>query len=370
MSAIRLHTCGPACPPDCSAGEAGAVRLRDGRRHYTVDLHCHALVPAVEGLVENLPARQAEAAALAESMGEASMAHNRACMLPHAGPRLVDAALRLREMDAMGVDVQVLSPSPAQYYYWAERDLAAEIVRLQNEAIAALCADHPDRFAGFGTVALQHPELAVEQLEHGVRRLGLRGVEISTHIDGLELSDARLGRFWAKAEALGCVVFIHPFGANLGRRLRQHYLSNLIGQPLETTIALSHLIFGGVLDRHPGMRILAAHGGGYLPTYAGRSDHGYKVRPEAGGIARPPSDYLRQIWFDCLVYSPQAVRWLIDQVGIGQVVAGTDYPFDMGCYDIHGLVAAIPGLNDDDRARILGGNAAQLLGLVPTTSTR
>lgn len=366
MTAIQLHTCGPACPPAC-----GAAAPRRGERHpHTIDLHCHALVPAVEALVEGAPERQVEAAALAESMGEASMTHNRETMLPHAGPRLVDAALRLREMDAMGVDVQVLSPSPSQYYYWAGAELAEEVVRQQNEAIAAMCAEHPARFLGLGTVALQHPELALAQLEHGVKRLGLRGVEISTHIDGMELSDARLERFWAKVEALGCVVFVHPFGANLGSRLQQHYLSNLIGQPLETTIALSHLIFGGVLDRHPALRILAAHGGGYLPTYAGRSDHGYKVRPEAGAIARKPSDYLSQIWFDSLVYSPQAVRWLIDQVGIGQVVVGTDYPFDMGSYDVHGLVAAIPGLNDDDRARILGGNAAQLLGLVPATSPR
>lgn len=366
MAAIQLHTCGPACPPECGST---APRQREEGRPHTIDLHCHALVPAVEALLEGASGRQAEAAALAESMGEASMAHNRECMLPQAGPRLVDAALRLREMDAMGVDVQVISPSPAQYYYWASAELAEEIVRLQNEAIAAMCADHPARFLGLGTVALQHPELAVAQLEHGVKQLGLRGVEISTHIDGLELSEPRFERFWARADALGCVVFVHPFGAKLGSRLQRHYLSNLIGQPLETTIALSHLIFGGVLDRHPGLRILAAHGGGYLPTYAGRSDHGYAVRPEAGAIARKPSDYLRQIWFDSLVYSPQAVRWLIDQVGIGQVVVGTDYPFDMGSYDVHGLVAAIPGLNDDDRARILGGNAAQLLGLAPVAAT-
>lgn len=366
MSPVRLHTCGPTCPPDCDEAPDPARYVRKGRRSFTVDMHCHALVPAVESLVVDCPERQAECVAHSTAMGEASAEHNRLHMLPDAAPRLLDTTLRLREMDAMGVDVQLVSPSPSQYYYWAGRDLAAEIVRLQNEGIAGLCADHPERLIGLGGVALQHPDLCVEQLEHCVTRLGLRGVEISTRVNGLELSDPSLAPFWARAEALGCVVFLHPFGAGMGARLSRHYLSNLIGQPLETTIALSHLIFGGVLDRHPGVRILAAHGGGYLPTYCGRSDHGRRVRPETAGAARMPSEYLRRIWFDSLVYSPHALSWLIEQVGIEQVVVGTDYPFDMGSYDIHALVEAVPGLSEVDRARLLGGNAAGLLGLTLT----
>lgn len=360
MSDIRLHTCGRDCPPQCLASLS---RHPAGPHAHTIDLHCHVLVPEVDALVADRPARQAEIRMLAESMGETSSIHNRLCMLPHAAPRLMSVDLRLSEMDAMGVDVQVLSPSPTQYCYWAEPDLAEAIVHVQNEAIAAFCAQRPQRFHGLGIVALQHPELAVAQLEDAVLRLGLRGVEISTHVGRRELNDPSLEPFWARAAALECVVFIHPFGTELGSRLQQSYLSNIIGQPLETTIALSHLIFGGVLDRHAKLRILAAHGGGYLPMYPGRSDHGSRVRPEAAAMARRPSEYLRQIWFDSLLYDAQALRHLIERVGAGQVVVGTDYPFDMGDYGVHDLVAAIPGLSEAQRAGILGGNAARLLGL-------
>jgi aminocarboxymuconate-semialdehyde decarboxylase len=191
----------------------------------------------------------------------------------------------------------------------------------------------------------------------------MRGVEISTAVNGLELDDPKFARFWARAEELGCLVFIHPFGTSLGERLNRFYLQNIIGQPIETTIALSHLIFGGVLDRHPGLKILAAHGGGYLPSYTGRSDHGYQERPDAHSMLRAPSEYLRQIYFDTLVYKPECLHHLIEQVGATQVVLGTDYPFDMGSYDVHGLLENVRGLSEEDRSAILGGNAARLLGL-------
>lgn len=356
-----FHHCNDAacCPGDRSLTDI-ATRKR-GR--LTIDLHCHALIPAAEALVAGMPQKAAEPAMMLASMGEASVAHNNAAMLPAAGPRLTRVDQRLADMDAMGVDVQVISPSPTQYYYWADADLAREIVRVQNEAVAALCREHPTRFAGLGTVALQHPALACEQLDHAIKVLGLKGVEISTSVNGLELDDPTLRSFWAQAEALGALVFIHPFGTTLGARAASHYLVNTIGQPLETTIALSRLIFGGVLDAHPGLKIIAAHGGGYLPTYMGRSDHAHAVRPEAAAdTKRKPSDHLKRIWFDSVVYDPTALRHLIDRVGVTQVVVGTDYPFDMGHYDMHELVDATPGLSEEERAAILGGNAATLIG--------
>jgi aminocarboxymuconate-semialdehyde decarboxylase len=337
-------------------------------RQLTIDFHCHVLTLAAEALVADTPQKKSEPALMLKSMGEASVAHNNAVMLPHAFPRLTRVEQRLADMDSMGVDIQVLSPSPTQYYYWADRDRAEQIVRVQNEHVAEVCALHPGRLIGLGTLALQHAELAAEQLEHAMKRLGLRGVEISTSVNGEELDAARLAPFWRKAEELGAVVFIHPFGTTLGDRVSTHYLSNIIGQPLETTIALSHLIFGGVLDRHPGLRIVAAHGGGYLPSYCGRSNHGYAVRPEAKADAKlPPVEYLRKIWFDSLVYEPEALRHLINTVGASQVVVGSDYPFDMGHYDPHGLLAATQGLTEGERGAILGGNAAILLGLTPCT---
>ena len=309
------------------------------------------------------PQKKTEPEMARRSMGAASVAHNEAVMLPQAGPKLTRLEIRLTDMDAMGVDLQVMSPSPNQYYYWADRELASRIVELQNAHIAQLCAQYPQRLAGLGTVSLQHPDLACEQLARAVRHHGLKGVEISTTVEGRDLSDHVLRPFWQMAEELGAVVFIHPFGTTLGERTATHYLVNTIGQPLETAIALSHLIFHGVLDTYPRLKIVAAHGGGYLPTYIGRSDHAFEVRPEAAAnIRHPPSSYLSRIWFDTVVYDAMALRHLIDRVGASQVVVGTDYPFDMGHYNVHGLVDAVPNLSDTERSAVLGGNAAMLIG--------
>jgi aminocarboxymuconate-semialdehyde decarboxylase len=333
-------------------------------RHFTVDFHCHLLTLAAEALVADRPEKRAEPALMLSAVGAESVAHNHAVMLPKAFPKLTRLEDRLADMDAMGVDMQVLSPSPSQYYYWADPDLARQLVRTQNEHVAETCARHPDRLVGLGTLALQHPELAAEQLRDAVKRLGLKGVEISTAVNDRELGARELAPFWSAAEALGAIVFIHPFGTTLGRRVSSYYLNNIIGQPLETTLALSHLIFGGVLDRHPGLKIVAAHGGGYLPSYCGRSNHGHAVRPEAQAAAKQaPIEYLRRIWFDTLVYESQGLRHLIDVVGASQLVVGSDYPFDMGHEDPRGLVAATPGLSDAERAAILGGNALSLLGI-------
>jgi aminocarboxymuconate-semialdehyde decarboxylase len=337
------------------------IKDEHGRRLRTVDMHAHAMTPAVEALVAACPQKLAEADMRLRTMGAASLEHNNRVMLPQSAAALNDVAVRLADMNRMGVDLQVVSPLPTQYYYWADEDLAAQIVGLQNEHIAAICAQHSDRLVGLGTLALQHPQLAVAQLETAVRRLGLRGFELSTAVNERELSHPSLEPVWAKALELECVVFIHPMGCSLGARLAPSYLSTTVGQPVETAVALSHLIFGGVLDRHAGLKICAAHGGGYLPTYIGRSDHAFYHRPDAHSMAEPPSAYLKRIWFDCLVYSPQALRQLIDQVGAAQIVVGTDYPFDMGHYDIHALIGGTPGLSLAERKAILGGTAESLL---------
>ncbi len=344
---------------------AGRIRDGQGRPAVTVDVHAHVMTPAVDALTRNCPERAGEPQARLRTMGQASVDHNAKVMIPAAMPKLTQLEERLADMDAMGVDVQVVSPSPNQYHYWADRELAAEIVRLQNEDIAGIAARAPARIVGLGAIALQHPELAVEQLRVAVKTLGFRGVEISTTVGGKDLSDPAFNPVWAEAEALGALIFVHPLGCSLGDRLQPHYLSNTVGQPVETAVALSHLIFGGVLDRHPGLKICAAHGGGYLPTYLGRAGHAWSHRPDAKSMAHPPRWYLDKIWFDSLVYEPDCLRMLIDQVGAGQVVIGTDYPFDMGFYDIHPMLAQVPGLTDDERAGILGGNLLRLLGLDP-----
>lgn len=348
----------------CAPAEAPMrVGGRAHRRHeqVTVDLHCHALAASVEKLLADRPEKRAENELMVRMQGSASVEYNVKHMLPAAGQKLANIAQRLQDMDEMGVDIQVVSPSPSQYYYWADPDLGREVVRLQNENIASLCEQYPDRLRGLGNIALQHPAIAVEQLLHCVHVLGFKGVEVSSSVNGLELADERFHSVWAKVEELGCLVFIHPLGTSVGERLNRHYLSNVIGQPIETTIALSHLIFGGVLDRFPGLKIVAAHGGGYLPSYVGRSDHAWRARPDCRNMRRAPSEYLRQIWFDNLVYTPEGVRHLINQVGVSQVVVGTDYPFDMGSYDVHALVDAVPGLTQQDKNAVLGGNALALI---------
>lgn len=339
-------------------------KVKSGHRPLTIDLHCHIVTPGVERLVKDTPQKQGEPTFLAHQYGEASALHNQKVFSSDKmRARMADIGTRLNEMEAMGVDIQVVSPSPGQYYYWADPDLAEEIVRLQNENLAEICAKHPRQFLGLGALAPQHPALAVVQLETAVKKYGLKGIIISTVVGNADLSDARYEKLWAKAEELNAVIFIHPLGSSLGERISSHYLGNIIGQPIETTIALSKIIFDGVLDRYPALKILAAHGGGYLPSYMGRTDHGYAVRPEIPRLQHPPSEYLKRIFFDNLIYKPEAIKTLIEEVGLSQVVVGTDYPFDMGQYAIHEIVNAIDGLTPEAREQILFGNAARLLGL-------
>lgn len=293
------------------------------------------------------------------ALGPASLEVN-GQMFASALPRLTRPEDRLRDMDAMGIDLQVISPSPTQYHYWAPADLAEVLVDRQNDAVESLCSAQADRFLGMGTVALQQPELAAVQLEQLIQKRNFKGVQISSLVNGVDIADRVFDPFWAKAEALGAVVFIHPWGSTLGSRLAEHYLLNVVGQPFETTVALSKLILGGSLDRHPALKIIAAHGGGYLPLYADRMDHAHAIRPDAGCCLCRPSDYLRRIWFDSIVHGPAHLERLIEVVGAGRVVLGSDYPFDMGHYDPGRLLAS---LGPEVQEAILGGNAQALFGL-------
>ena len=326
----------------------------NGRRIKTIDIHAHCAVP--------------EALAL---MGHTLEG-------PQNRPDLDMAtavALRMKLMDQQAIDVEALSINP-NWYGIKDRDLAAKVIQIQNERLAEACARNPDRFVAFATAALQFPDLAADQIEHAVRKLGLRGVGIGGTVAGMELSDPALNPFWAKAEALGILVFIHPQGdgapSQLGHRFRGNgYLSNVIGNPLETTIALSHLIFEGTLDRYPGIKICAAHGGGYLPSYAARSDLGCTVRPDLchggtwGPIKKRPSEYLRQMYYDTMVFSQEGLRHLVAEVGADRLMIGTDYPYPWTSTSVEHVLES-PHLSDADKAAILGGTAAALLGIAAT----
>jgi aminocarboxymuconate-semialdehyde decarboxylase len=338
-----------------AARPAGAQAARrqtvvSGRRAKVIDVHAHCAVPEALALV----GLKLGGPSLRPDLHMASA-----------------AAQRIATMDAQGIDVQVLSINP--YWYKAERDVAEKLIQIQNEKLAEACAAHPDRFVAFASVALQHPDLAARQLEEGVKKYGLRGAAIGGSVDGLEISDAKFNPFWAKAEQLGVLVFIHPQGtgapAELSRRFKGNgYLDNVIGNPLETTIALSHLIFEGTLDRFPGLKICGAHGGGFLPSYAGRSDLGCPTRPDLcpggshGPLRKKPSEYMAQMYYDTMVFTPEGVRHLAAEVGAGKLMIGTDYPYPWTRTAVE-VVMSTPGLSDADRVAILGGTAARLLGI-------
>jgi aminocarboxymuconate-semialdehyde decarboxylase len=325
----------------------------------TVDVHAHVLLPEVDALVAGAPGLARARALEARRNGSAALAVN-GPMVGARIPRLTDVTVRLAAMDAQGVDVQLVSPSPSHYHYWADEETAEKLCRLANDATATHCSAAPDRLRGLGLVPMQHPHRAVAVLDHALDR-GLLGVEISSHAPGRELSDPAYEPLWTRAEERGAIVFLHPFGCTLDERLDRWYLSNTVGQPTENAVALSHLIFSGVLDRHPRLTIVAAHGGGYLPTHIGRSDHAWSARTDASaGCAQPPSSYLRRMYFDSLVHDPHTLRELVRVAGADRVLLGSDFPFDMGTEDpLAALRAARLSPADFDAVR--GANAAALL---------
>jgi predicted TIM-barrel fold metal-dependent hydrolase len=273
---------------------------------------------------------------------------------------------RLKEMDAMAIDMEVLSINP--FWYGKDRDTAAQIVKVQNEKLAELCAARPERFGAFASLTLQFPDLAVQQLETAVKKQGLRGAAIGGSVLGEDFSDPKFHPVWAKAEELGAVLFIHPQSTpELAKRFKGNgWLSNTIGNPLDTTIALQHLIFEGTLDRFPGLKIIAAHGGGYLGSYAARGDHACFVSPQNCNpnitLKKKPSEYLNQLYFDAMVFTPEGLRHLVAQVGASQVLLGTDHPIPWEQHPVDHVFATTT-LSDKQKIAILGGNAAKLFGM-------
>jgi aminocarboxymuconate-semialdehyde decarboxylase len=333
--------CGLTSPAFAQAPQRRREVVVNGKRVRTVDLHAHCHVPEANALMGLKVQLQS----------------------------LVISPERIKAMDEQGIDIEALSLNPI-FWSKAEPDLAGQVVKLQNEKLADICAAQPDRFVGLASVALQHPDLAAEQLEHAVKALGLRGALVGGSVNGEELSDPRFHPFWAKAEELGVLIFIHPQGtAELsasGRLKGNGVLDNVIGNPLETTIALSHLIFEGTLDTYPGLKICAAHAGGYLPSYAAHSDQGCVTFPARCNrtLNKKPTEYLKQLYYDSLVFTSEGLRHLIAEVGVSQIVMGTDYPFPWTKTAVDHILST-PGLSDAERVAILGETAANLLALKP-----
>ena len=343
-----LGSRGSAAP--ALAGQAAQVRRRasiGGRRITVVDVHAHTFVPEVWEVVKDTPL--------------AATAKNNLTGAIALGPGM---PTRLQYMDKEGIDYQAINVNA--WGYTADRALARDIVQLQNEKIAAAVAAHPDRFVGMATLAMQHPDLAADQLDYAVNKLGLRGGAIGGSVEGQELSDRKFDPFWAKAEQLGVLLFMHPQqapGTTANPRLNgKGGLGNRIGNPLETTVFLSHLIFEGVFDRFPGLRICGAHAGGYLPSYSGRSD---AVCAQANGedcraLKKKPSEYFKkEIVIDTMIFHEEGLRHLVAEVGVGQMVYGTDYPFDWPVGIDFILNAKF--LSNADKEALLGGIAMKML---------
>jgi len=342
----------------CSCGLLDAARAQqpqrqrlpvtiNGRRVKTIDAHAHCHFREALALIGDEAPR-----VMPQTKG--------------AQEHFIAVEDRLEGMDAQAIDMEVLSINP--FWYRKERDLAAKIVEVQNEKLAELCAARPDRFAAFASLAMQYPDLAVQQLETAVKKLGLRGAAIGGSVLGEDFADPKFHPVLAKAEELGAVLFIHPQSTpELAKRFKGNgWLANTIGNPLDTTIALQHLIFEGTLDRFPGLKILAAHGGGYLGSYAPRSDHACFVSPQNCNpdiqLKKKPTEYLNQLYFDSLVFTPEALRHLVAQVGASQIVLGSDHPIPWAEHPVDHVFATTT-LGDDDKAAILGGNAARLFGI-------
>ncbi|MFM2370694.1 MAG: hypothetical protein RIS85_416 [Pseudomonadota bacterium] len=336
------------------------IMVQQRGRHLVVDIHAHMNVAAAEtALREALPDLPQ---GLPFSCPASDAVNMR--MFRQIGSRLNGVTERIEDMDRLGIDVQALSPNPGQYYYFTPPELGRDLSRTINDGLAQAVGQAPDRLVGIGTVPLQHPEMAIEEMTRAVRDCGMRGIEIGTNIGGKELSDPAYRPFFAAAEDLGVLLFMHPLGFTHGERLSDHYLNNLIGNPLESTIALSHLIFGGVLDSCPDLKLCVAHGGGYLPAYRGRMDHAFHAREDCRKpITRAPSTYLDQVWFDSLVFDRKQLEFLVATYGADRICMGSDYPFDMGEADPVGFLDEI---DEASREQILGRNAARLLNLAAT----
>jgi aminocarboxymuconate-semialdehyde decarboxylase len=281
-----------------------------------------------------------------------------------------DPRRRIEDCDRTGVDVQVLSTVPVMFAYWAKPRDTRELSRLLNDHIASVCREHPRRFVGLGTVPLQDPQLACDELEWCVGELGLAGVEIGTHVGDWNLDEPALFPFFQQAERLGAAVFVHPWDMLAPERMKKYWLPWLVGMPTESALAICSLIFGGVLERLPRLRVCFAHGGGAFPALIGRIEQGFLARPDlcATDCRRNPREFLSRLYLDSCVHDADVLRLLIRLVGVERVALGSDYPFPLGEARPGALIESLHDLHMSDRIRLLSGTALEFIGRSPLGS--
>jgi aminocarboxymuconate-semialdehyde decarboxylase len=357
---------------DCAPKSFGDIRTVKTKRRGSlrIDIHCHYANPDVAAKVADRNPGQYEPSV---KFANALTRETNVKQMRDRAAKLSSIDVRLKDMDRMGIDIQAVSPAPQQTYYWTEPGEGAQLARQVNERIAEIVAKWPDRFVGLGTVPLQDVDLAVAELVYLTKTLGLRGVEINPSVNGMDLTDKRLllEKFFAKVQELDVIIFMHPIGFTQGERLLDHYFNNVIGNPLETTVAASHLIFDGVMERYPKLKIVLPHAGGYLAHYWARMDHAWRARPDCRTvIKRKPSESLEKFYFDTITFDRTMLRQLVQRYGADHVLLGTDYPYDMGMEHPVDFIAGTPGVSIADKARIMGGNAARLLKIDYNKATR
>jgi aminocarboxymuconate-semialdehyde decarboxylase len=330
-------------------------------KSLTVDMHAHVAVSRVADIVT--PHLKHSTDPLVQD----STPETQALMAKQAADvreRITTTDLRFRVMDDMGVDMQLVCPAPPQIYYNLPLEVGVQAARVLNDGIAEYVGKHRDRLVALGGVPMQDGSEAAKELERGMKQLGFKGAEILTNVNGKELSDPAFAPFWQKAEELDALVLIHPTGFTQPQRFARFYFNNVIGNPLDTTMALHYLIFDGVFERHPKLRVLSVHGGGFLGAYSGRIDHAWGARSDAHGtLPNPPTTYLkRNVYFDTVVFTTHQLEALVNTYGASRIVMGTDYPYDMADFDpVEHVVST--GFDASVIAALCGGNAKKILGL-------
>jgi aminocarboxymuconate-semialdehyde decarboxylase len=325
----------------------------------TVDVHTHVLVPESAAMTKPFFEVSMDTRTLYSSAASRELNQE---FFRLSDAKYTDPHTRLADMDALGIDIQLIGLSPGHFFYWADEGLAPRVAMRQNETIAEMAAVRPSRFVGVGTLPWGHPGHAVAEAER-MAGYGFPAVYVGAEVNGVDLDDPGFEPIWEALEALGLVLILHPAGFTHAQRMVDYYLINVIGMPLSSTLATTRMILGGVFERHPRLRMLVVHGGGYLSFYPGRTDHAFRHRPEMRGhIDRLPSEYLANLYFDTTVFESGMIEHLVRRFGADHVLVGTDYPFDMGEPDPLALVAGA-GLSDRERDLVVGGNARVLFGL-------
>jgi aminocarboxymuconate-semialdehyde decarboxylase len=342
-----------------AARKVSTGRIRPTTR--TVDAHAHIMIAAADTYMEPFTNQDSRPLMRQANPVTREIMHRQ---FVDRRTAMCDFDDRIAIMDSQAIDVQVLAPFPPQSYYHAAPEHTVKSSRIVNDGIAEFMARRPERFVGLGTVPLNQPDEAPKELERVVKSLGFRGVQIFGNVNGVEISDKIYEPFWKKAAELGAVVMIHPDGFSAGDRFGEYFFPNVIGIPLDTAVALHYIVFNGLLERYPDLKIYSVHGGGYAAPYSGRMDHAWGARVDAhGSLPKRPSDYLRKVYFDGLVFTPHQLDYLVSQYGADHIMMGTDYPFDMGEYFPIEHVASAPGFTEAQRTAVMGGTATKLFNI-------